>query len=395
MNTLLSQRVKQIKPSPTLSVMAAANALKAQGIDVINLSTGEPDFDTPDSIKNAAKIAIDAGFTKYTAVEGILELRKAITQKFRHQNQLPYKPNQILVSCGGKQSFFNLCQAVLNKGDEVIIPAPYWVSYPDIVLVSDATPIILSTGLEQNFKITPEQLEKVISSKTKLFVINSPSNPTGVAYTRDELKALANVLLKYPHVLIVSDDIYEHIWWNQEPFSNILMTTPDLYSRTIIIHGVSKSYAMTGWRIGFSAGPKEIIEAMGTIQSQSTSNPCSIAQKAALEALSGDQDCLKPMIKAFKERSSYVTQALNGIEGIECEAVNGAFYAFPKVAELITHLGLKNDVEFSEFLLNHARVAVVPGTAFGAPGYIRLSVATSLENLQEGIRRLKEAVSLQ
>jgi len=392
LNTFLSRRVNQIKPSATLSIMATANALKAQGIDVINLSTGEPDFDTPEPIKTAAKIAIDAGFTKYTAVEGILDLRKAIAQKFLNENQLQYEVNQIIVSSGAKQGFFNLCQAILNPGDEVIIPAPYWVSYPDIVLVNDATPVIITTDLAQNFKITPEQLENAISPKTKLFVINSPSNPTGVAYTRSELEALAKVLLKHPHVLIASDDIYEHIWWRTEPFYNIVMVAKDLYPRTIIIHGVSKTYAMTGWRIGFSAGPREIITAMGTIQSQSTSNPCSIAQKAALAALTGDQDCLKPMIAAFKARSTYVTAALNAIEGIECEAVEGAFYAFPKVEAVIKRLGLANDVTFSEFLLNRARVAVVPGAAFGAPGYIRLSVATSLENLQEGIKRIGVAV---
>ena len=393
MNRLLSQRTQKIKPSPTLSIMAAANALKAEGVDVVNLSTGEPDFDTPLHIKNAAKAAIDQGFTKYTAVEGILELRKAIAKKFSVQNTLHYDPNQIIVSSGGKQGFFNLCQALLNEGDEVIIPAPYWVSYPDIVLVSDAKPVIISAGLDQNFKITPEQLEQAITAKTKLFVINSPSNPTGVAYTMTELKALVQVLLKHPQVFIVSDDIYEHIWWRETPFCNILMASPDLYPRTIIVHGVSKSYSMTGWRIGYTAGPKEIIQAMGTIQSQSTSNPCSIAQKAALAAIEGDQDCLKPMIAAFKARSEYVTQALNNIEGIECEAVEGAFYAFPRVQALIERLGLANDVVFSEMLLHRARVAVVPGTAFGAPGYIRLSVATSLENLQEGIKRMTQCVS--
>jgi len=388
----LSYRVQSIKPSPTLAVSAAAAALKAQGVDVIGLGAGEPDFDTPAHIKEAAIEAIQKGFTKYTAVEGILELRKTISAKFAKVNQLHYDPNQILVSCGGKQSFFNLAQAYLNPDDEVIIPAPYWVSYPDMVLLAGAKPIIVSAELTQNFKITPEQLEKAITPKTKLFVINSPSNPTGVAYTRTELKALAEVLLKHPDILIATDDMYENILWREEPFSNILNVCPELYSRTIVLHGVSKTYAMTGWRIGYAAGPKTLIEAMCNIQSQSTSNPCSISQIAAKAALEGNQDCVTQMVQAFKERHDFVVNALNAIPGIECLPTDGTFYAFPRVQQALERLNLKNDIEFAEFLLKAARIAVVPGSAFGAPGYMRLSIATNLENLQESIQRLRAAV---
>lgn len=390
MNMLLSNRVKRIKPSPTLAVSAKAALLKAQGQDVINLGVGEPDFDTPPHIKKAAIEAIEKGFTKYTAVEGIIELRKAIVNKFAKDNGLQYEPSQILVSCGGKQSFFNLVQALLNPDDEVIIPAPYWVSYPDMVFIADGKPVIVETGIEQHFKITPVQLEQAITSKTRLFVINSPSNPTGMAYTFKELQALGQVLIKHPQVFIATDDMYEKILWGFEPFSNLLNACPELYARTIVLHGVSKTYAMTGWRIGFAAGPKDLIEAMTNIQSQSTSNPCSISQIAAKAALEGDQACILPMREAFKQRHDFIVQALNSISGIECKATNGTFYAFPKVQSLIERLGLKNDLELAEFLLN-AGIAVVPGTAFGAPGYIRLSIATSLDNLQEAIKRLKRA----
>jgi aspartate aminotransferase len=390
----LSERVKHIKPSPTLAVSARAAALKASGLDIIGLGAGEPDFDTPEHIKAAAIQAIEQGFTKYTAVEGILSLRKAIVQKFSHDNQLEFNTDQILVSCGAKQSFFNLCQALLGKGDEVIIPAPYWVSYPDIVLLADAAPVIIQAGIEQQFKITPEQLEKAITPHTKLFVINSPSNPTGIAYTRAELKALADVLVKHPNIFIATDDMYEHILWSKEPFSNILMACPALYERTIVLHGVSKTYAMTGWRIGYAAGPKDLITAMSNIQGQSTSNPCSISQMAALAALSGDQSCIQTMLKAFKERHDFVVQALNEIPGINCMPGDGTFYAFAKVQAIIDKMQsqglteIKGDTEFSEFLLQKAQVAVVPGSAFGAPGYVRLSFATSLNTLKEAMKRL-------
>jgi len=391
LNILLSDRVQRIKPSPTFAVTAQAAALAAQGHSIIALGVGEPDFDTPQPIKNAAIQAIQNGFTKYTAIEGILELRKAIVAKFSRENQLKYEPNQVLVSCGGKQSFFNLAQALLNHGDEVIIPAPYWVSYLDMVLLADGKPVVLWAGIEQNFKITPEQLTKAITHKTRLLVLNSPSNPTGIAYTHAELKALGQVLLQHPQVLIATDDMYEHILWDRT-FCNILNACPELYDRTIVLNGVSKAYAMTGWRIGYAAGPQTLIQAMNKIQGQSTSNPCSISQIAAQAALEGDQSCIQVMVKAFKERHDFVVQALNAIDGIECLAGDGTFYAFAKVEPLMKRLKMENDIEFSQFLLHKAGVAVVPGSAFGAAGYIRLSFATSLDNLQEAMKRLKKSV---
>lgn len=390
MNIKLSERVQRIKASPTLAVATKAALLKAQGLDVISLGAGEPDFDTPEPIKNAAIEAISKGFTKYTAVEGTLDLRQAIVHKFVRDNQLYYEPNQILVSCGGKQSFFNLTQALLNTGDEVIIPAPFWVSYPDMVLLADGKPVILPAGIEQDFKITPMQLEKVITPKTRLLVLNSPSNPTGAAYTRKELTALSEVLQKHPNIMIATDDMYEHIFWRTEPFCNILNVCPALTDRTMVLNGVSKSYAMTGWRIGYAAGPKILIDAMTNIQSQSTSNPCSISQMAAKAALLGDGAATKMMVQAFKERHDFLIPALNEIPGVYCKPADGAFYAFPNVQAWIKRLALKNDVEFAEFLLADARVATVPGSAFGAPGYIRLSFATSLDNLQKSIKRLQD-----
>jgi len=388
----LSERVQRIKPSATLSVSAKTRELQAQGIHIINLGVGEPDFDTPEDIKNAAIEAIHQGQTKYTAVEGMLDLRKTIAAKFAKENQLQYSPKQILVSCGGKQSFYNLAQALLNSGDEVIIPAPFWVSYPDMVLLADGKPVIIWAGSEQNFKITPIQLEKAITPKTRLFVLNSPSNPTGIAYTRSELEELGKVLSRYPDILIATDDMYEHILWRKEPFCNIVNACPDLYKRTIVLHGVSKTYAMTGWRIGFAAGDETLIQAMCTIQGQSTSGPCSMSQWAAKAALEGDQSCIETMLKAYKERHDFLVPALNAIEGFECKQGDGTFYAFPKVQGLIERLQLKNDVELCEFLLTKARVAVVPGSAFGAEGYIRLSFATSLDNLQEAVKRLRGAL---
>lgn len=391
MSSYLSHRVQKIKPSPTLAVTAKANTLKAQGVDVIGLGAGEPDFDTPDHIKAAAIAAIEAGQTKYTAVEGTLALRQAITQKFKLENSLDYQPQEILVSDGAKHSFYNLIQALINPGDEVLIPAPYWVSYPDMVLLSDAHPVILPTQLNTQFKITPEQLEAAITPKTKLLILNSPSNPTGMAYRHDELKALASVLLRHPQIWLASDDIYEHIQWSKEPFSNVLMLEPKLKPRTIIIHGVSKTYAMTGWRIGFAAGPQALIEAMTNIQSQSTSNPCSISQAAALAALTGDQSSIPIMLKAFKERHDYLVEALNQLPGFQCLPADGTFYAFPKVEELIHRLpDIQDDLALSEFFLQEAKIAVVPGSAFGAPGYLRFSFATSLALLKEAIARLSK-----
>ncbi len=386
----LSTRVQRIKPSPTLAVDARAKELKAQGKDIISLGTGEPDFDTPQHIKDAGIRAIRDGFTKYTAVDGIPTLKQAIIAKFKRDNGLDYPPEQILVSVGGKQSFFNLAQALLDAGDEVVIPAPYWVSYPDMVLLADATPVIISAGIQQQFKITPEQLDAVIGYKTRLVVINSPSNPTGSVYSRAELTALGEVLRKYPDVLIASDDMYEHIQWSSEPFCNILNVCPDLKDRTIVLNGVSKAYAMTGWRIGYAAGPKALIGAMKNIQSQSTSNPTSIAQVAAEAALNGDQGCIEPMRRAFRERHDHVVARLNAIQGIHCLPSWGTFYSFPSVQAIISAFdGIDNDVELAEYILNEAGVAVVPGSAFGAEGYLRLSFATSLDNLNAALDRLE------
>lgn len=389
----LSDRVQRIKPSPTLAITARAAELRAAGKDIIGLGAGEPDFDTPQHIKDAATKAIADGFTKYTAVDGTAGLKKAVIDKFSRDNQLSYSPSQVLVSCGGKQSFFNLTQALLNEGDEVIIPAPYWVSYPDMVLLADGTPVIVQADIKQHFKITPEQLEEAISSKTRLLVLNSPSNPSGIAYSKKELQALAQVLLKHPHVLVATDDMYEHILWSEEKFSNILMACPELYERTIVLNGVSKAYSMTGWRIGYAAGPESIIKAMKKIQSQSTSNPTSISQVAAETALNGDQTCLQPMLAAFKERHEYVYRRLNAIEGISCLPSDGTFYSFPDVTGFIEKIeGVNNDMELSEYLIEKAGVALVPGTAFGTPGYIRISFATSLDVLKDALDRIENVI---
>ncbi|MEN9430566.1 MAG: hypothetical protein RJA86_1425 [Pseudomonadota bacterium] len=393
MELRLSDRVLSIKPSPTLAVTNRAAELKAAGKDIIGLGAGEPDFDTPEHIKAAAIKAIENGFTKYTAVDGTPSLKKAIIAKFKRDNGLDYQLNQILVSCGGKQSFFNLALAFLNKGDEVIIPAPYWVSYPDMVLMADATPVCVECPQSQNYKITPAQLEATITPKTKLLVLNSPSNPTGMVYSKAELLALADVLRKHPHVWVATDDMYEHIIWTTEPFVNIVTVAPDLYDRTLVLNGVSKAYAMTGWRIGYAAGPAKVIGAMKNVQSQSTSNPTSISQVAAEAALNGDQDVLKPMVKAFKERHDYVVAALNDIEGVSCSPADGAFYAFANVEGAIAKMGLKNDLEFSEVLLNTVGVAVVPGSAFGLDGHMRISYATSPAILQDAIARINKAIN--
>jgi len=385
----LSDRVQRVKPSPTLAVTARAAELKASGQDIIGLGAGEPDFDTPQHIKDAAIDAINLGLTKYTAVDGTASLKKAIIDKFQRDNALKYTPEQILVSCGGKQSFYNLAQALLNEGDEVIIPAPYWVSYPDMVLLADATPVIIDTGITQNFKITPEQLEAAITPKTRLFVINSPSNPSGMAYSANELKALAAVLAKYPDILIATDDMYEHILWSDESFTNIVMTNPELYDRSIVLNGVSKAYSMTGWRIGYAGGPADLIKAMKKIQSQSTSNPSSISQAAAEAALNGDQSCVSEMLKAFKQRHDMVVDSLNKIEGVQCLKGDGTFYAFADFSEFMKRFSqINNDIELAEFIIEKTGVALVPGSAFGNEGYMRLSFATSDENLIEAIKRI-------
>ena len=385
----LSNRVQRVKPSPTLAVTARAAELKAAGQDIIGLGAGEPDFDTPQHIKEAAIAAINSGMTKYTAVDGTASLKTAIINKFKRDNGLEYKPEQILVSCGGKQSFYNLAQALLNAGDEVIIPAPYWVSYPDMVLLADATPVIINTDIQQNFKITPEQLEAAITPKTRLFVINSPSNPSGMAYSAAELKALAAVLAQYPNILIATDDMYEHILWADEPFANIVMTNPELYDRSIVLNGVSKAYSMTGWRIGYAGGPADLIKAMKKIQSQSTSNPTSISQAAAEAALDGDPSCIAEMLKAFKQRHDKVVASLNKIEGVHCLKGDGTFYAFADFSGFMQRFsGIKNDVELAEMIIEKTGVALVPGSAFGNEGYMRLSFATSEANLDEAIKRL-------
>ncbi len=395
----LSSRVQAIKPSPTLAVTARAARLKAEGKDIIGLGAGEPDFDTPQHIKNAAIEALNKGLTKYTAVGGTLSLKKAIIEKFQRENNLEFETKQILVSCGGKQSFFNLALATLNPGDEVIIPAPYWVSYPDIVMIAEGKPVFITAGIEQNFKITPEQLEKAITPNTKMFVINSPSNPTGAVYTQGELHALGIVLRKHPKILIATDDMYEHILLSDNNFVNILNICPDLYSRTIVLNGVSKAYSMTGWRIGYCGGPAEIITAMENIQSQSTSNPSSISQAAAEMALNGDQSCIQPMVTAFIERNNYVSEQLNLCKGVTCLKSQGAFYAFADMRQAIDNLyerefiQHKNDLALCEYLLEKAGIAVVPGSAFGCEGYVRLSFATTLDNLDKAMSRLNQALA--
>jgi aspartate aminotransferase len=395
----LSRRVQAIKPSPTLAVTARAAKLKAEGKDIIGLGAGEPDFDTPQHIKDAAIAAIHKGFTKYTAVGGTPSLKAAVIAKFKRDNGLDYTAKQILVSCGGKQSFFNLALAVINAGDEVIIPAPYWVSYPDIVLIAEGKPVIVQAGIEQGFKMTPAQLEAAITTKTRMMVINSPSNPSGAVYTLEELQGLGAVLRKHPDILIATDDMYEHIALTDAKFVNILNACPDLYPRTMVLNGVSKAYAMTGWRIGYAGGPEHIITAMENVQSQSTSNPTSISQMAAEAALNGDQGCIAPMLKAFRERHVFVVTELNKIPGLKCIMAGGAFYAFPDASAAIAKLHKKgvlkdaNDIALSEYLLVEAGVAVVPGSAFGSEGYLRLSFATSMGNLQKALERMAKALS--
>lgn len=394
MNIKTSDRVQRVKPSPTLAVTALANQLRAQGRDVIGLAAGEPDFDTPDHIKAAAIKAIQDGFTKYTAVDGTAGLKQAIINKFESDNGLAYNPDQILVSVGGKQVIYNMFQALLNAGDEVIIPAPYWVSYPDMVKLADAEPVIVNGDIEQSFKITAEQLEAAITDKTKLFILNSPSNPSGKAYTRDELHALARVLLKHPQIVILTDDIYEHIVWTDEGFNNILNVCSELKDRTVVLNGVSKAYSMTGWRIGYGAGPTELIKAMKKVQSQSTSNPCSIAQVAAEAALNGDQSFLKTMCDTFKERHDYVLHRLNTMDGVECLASDGTFYSFPSFHAVIARMdGIENDIQLAEYLLEKAEVAVVPGSAFGSDGHLRLSYATDMESLEKALSRIAAAIA--
>jgi aspartate aminotransferase len=387
----LSRRVRAIKPSPTLAVSNLASQLRAQGRDVIGLGAGEPDFDTPRHIRDAAITAIQNGETHYTAVDGTVALKQAIIDKFQRDNGLTYQADQILVSCGGKQSFFNLCQALLDAGDEVVIPAPYWVSYPDIVILADATPVIVETGIASEFKITAEMLEVAITANTRMVVLNSPSNPTGVAYSLAELKSLGEVLLRHPDVLIVTDDMYEHIVWGDYRFCNILNACPELYDRTMVFNGVSKAYAMTGWRIGYAAGDASLIKAMKKIQGQSTSNPCSVSQAASVAALNGDHAPVRAMVAEFKKRHDYLVAELNSIRYIECIESQGTFYSFPNIQAFIdARDDLNNDVDVANLLLEEVGVALVPGSAFGAEGYMRISFATSMENLEKAVARIRQ-----
>ena len=395
---MLSQRVQAVKESPTLAVTAHAARLKAEGHDIIGLGAGEPDFDTPQHIKDAAKQAIDDGFTKYTPVAGIPGLKKAVIAKFKRDNALDYSEKEVIVGAGGKQCIFNLALAVLNPGDEVIIPAPYWVSYADIALVAEARPVIIQCGIEQNFKLQPEQLAAAITSKTRLFIINSPSNPTGLVYSLKELQALADVLKQHLQILVATDDIYEHVNLTGARFYNILNAGPELKSRTIVLNGVSKAYAMTGWRIGYAAGPAHIIKAMEILQSQSTSNPTSISQIAAQAALDGPQQCIEPMVAAFRERHAFVVKRFNEIPGLKCVEAGGAFYAFPDARIAIANLHKAGkipeatDMVLSEYLLESVGVAVVPGSAFGTEGYFRISFATSMDNLRNALDRIEKAL---
>ncbi|MDZ7736177.1 MAG: pyridoxal phosphate-dependent aminotransferase [Gammaproteobacteria bacterium] len=394
MEDKVSQRANSIKPSPTLAVSARAAKLKAAGKDILSLSAGEPDFDTPDFIKNAAIEALNNGFTKYTPVSGTPGLRQAIVDKFKRENNLEYSLDQILVSCGCKHSIYNLMQATLNPGDEVIVPAPYWVSYPDMAKLAGAESAIIKTGLSQSFEITPDQLRGAISDKTRMLIMNSPSNPTGAYYSQDELAELAEVLIDHPEILIASDDIYEHILWAEDSFSNIVNACPALYERTIVLNGVSKAYSMTGWRIGYAAGARPIIDAMEKIQSQSTSNPTSFAQAGAQAALEGDQTFVKQIRNIFKERHDLILDGLSKINGIRCAPAGGTFYIFPNCKDIIEQCrDIRDDLEFAEYLLEEGKVAVVPGSAFGAPGYLRLSFACSMDNIREGLKRIDTAVN--
>ncbi len=393
MSLSVSPRMARVKPSPTGAVLALATELRAQGRDIISLGTGEPDFDTPRHIREAAVAAIAAGKTRYTPVDGTAELKAAVQAKFARENNLEYDRSQIIVTAGGKQALFNLCVALLGPGDEAIIPAPYWVSYPDMVLLAEAEPVIIETGIEAHFKVTPSQLEAALSEKTRLLMLNSPSNPTGASYSLSELESLGAVLEAYPDVAVVADDIYEHIYWADEPFVTFARACPALFDRTVTTNGVSKAYAMTGWRIGYAAGPEELISAMKTVQSQSTSNPCSVSQAAAQAALEGDQGPVVEMCAAYRRRHDYILAALNEIPGIQCRPGEGTFYAFPCVKDAVERLGLADDTALTEMLLNEADVACVPGTAFGAPGYLRISFASSLETLEEAVNRLNRVLA--
>ena len=393
--TVLSNRAKSLKPSPTLAINAKAKSMQAQGIHVISFGAGEPDFDTPQNIKQAAKKALDDGFTKYTPVGGMDDLKDAIIKKFQRDSGLSYKRSEIIVSCGGKHSFYNLAQAIFDQGEEVIIPAPYWVSYPPMVALANGTPVIVNTTEKNEFKITPEELKKAITPKTKALIINSPSNPTGSAYTKNQLEKIAEIAIS-KNFFVVSDEIYEKIVYDGFEFTSIASLSEEMKKKTIIVHGVAKTYAMTGWRIGYTAGSEEIISAMNNIQSQSTSNPTSISQKASVEALIGPQNEVEKMVSAFAQRRNYIVDRLNKIPGVSCYKPVGAFYAFPNFS---SHYGksyqgkkIENSTHLADFFLDVAKVAVVPGVEFGADPFERLSYATSMEDIKEGLNRIEEAL---
>lgn len=393
----LSQRARAIKPSPTLAIDAKAKALKAQGVDVIGFGVGEPDFDTPGNIKEAGIKAIENGFTKYCPVGGTDDLKDAIIEKLKKDNGLSYERGEVIVSCGAKHSLYNIAMTVLEKGDEVIIPAPYWVSYPDIVALADATPVTVNTSEKNGFKMTSDEFRRAITPKTKAVVINSPSNPTGSSYSRKELEGIAEIAVE-KKILIISDDIYEKLVYDGFEFTSIASLGKEVKDLTIVVNGVSKAYAMTGWRIGYAAGSKEIITAMTNIQSQSTSNPTSISMKASTEALTGPQDAVTLMVREFDKRRVYMVERLNKVKGITCLRPNGAFYAFPNIAGLLgkSFNGkiLNSSSDLATCLLDEVKVALVPGSAFGAEGYLRLSYATSMENIKKGIDRIEKAVGM-
>lgn len=387
-----SNKAQSIKPSATIAVSDTAARLKREGKDIISLGAGEPDFTTPVHICQAAIEAIEAGCTKYTPVDGIFELKEAVCAKFTRENELHYTPEQLLVSCGAKQSLFNLLVALLNPGDEAIIPAPYWTSYPDMVTLAEGTPVCITTSAATGYKITPEQLAASITSQSRALILNSPSNPSGQVYSKQELAALAEVLLAHPEIIIISDDIYEHILWSGEGFANIVNACTDLYNRTVVINGVSKAYAMTGWRIGYAAGHADLIKAMKKIQSQSTSNPTSVSQYAATCALNSGTDCIAPMREAFYARHQLVYDAIEKIPSMQMLAAQGAFYAFVDVTEAMAQLGIATDIDFASMLLEKANVAVVPGSAFGISGHVRLSFATSEDLLTQAFDRIAQNI---
>ncbi len=393
MNNPISERVRKVKPSATIAISSKAMEMRSAGINVISMSAGEPDFDTPQHIKDAAKVAMDNGMTKYTQVDGVPDLKEAIIKKFRNDNELSYKPENILVSTGAKQTLYNLFQAILGDGDEVIIISPYWVSYPDMVLLADAKPVFVDTFQENNFSLDLNAFTNAINEKTKLVIINSPSNPTGITFTRSDYKSIGAILENYPNAYVATDDMYEYIYWGEEPFVSFAQACPALFDRTITINGVSKSYAMTGWRIGYCGGPTDVIGAMKKVQSQSTSNPSSISQAATIAALNGSKDEIYTMVEQYKIRHDYLCSALNAIEGFKTSPGTGAFYLFPDVKNVIEKKGFSDDVELSEYLIETANVAVVPGSAFGSIGYIRLSYATGLEQIKEAVERISKSLA--